>query len=327
MSQPLRIVFMGTPGLARTVLGKLAGNPDYAVVLVVSQPDRPKGRNLKLLPTPVKELAVELGLTVAQPEKARQADFVAQLQALAPDLIVVAAYGQILPQAILDIPRYGCLNVHTSLLPKLRGAAPIQRAILTGEEKTGVTIMKMDAGLDTGDILSVESTFITAEDTAETLHDRLADLGGNLLNRTIPEWISGKIVPQPQPHELATHAPKIRKEEGHVNWSLSAGRIANLVRGLVPWPGAFTFLPTPPRPLLLKIWSAEVCDRSGPPGEVLAAERDGVVVACGEGAVRLTTLQLEGARRMSAAEFLSGHPLRSGVLLDDSKASTASSVG
>jgi len=308
---------MGTPDLARTVLHTLSNNPDYLIPLVVSQPDRPKGRDLKVQPTPVKALALDLGLAVAQPEKVRQPEFLEQLRTAKPDLIAVAAFGQILPQSLLDIPPYGCLNVHTSLLPKYRGAAPIQRSILNGDLETGVTIMRIEAGLDSGDILSMERTPIAAEDTSATLHDRLASIGARLLDRTIPEWVAGKIVPQPQPHELATHAPKIRKEEGWIDWSLPAMRIANLVRGLTPWPGAFTYLPAQPRPALLKIWCSEVVRRSGKPGQILAADRDGIVVGCGEDALRLTMLQREGSRKMTAAEFLAGHPLTTQLIFPE----------
>jgi methionyl-tRNA formyltransferase len=313
MDSPLRIVFMGTPDLARTVLRTLAANPLYLIPLVVSQPDRPKGRDLKLLPTPVKELALELGIPIAQPEKARQADFQEKLRQLKPDLIVVAAYGQILPQAILDIPRYGCINVHTSILPSYRGAAPIQRAILNGESQTGVTIMRMDAGLDTGDILTVESTPITPQDTSASLHDRLAEIGAALLDRTLPEWVSGSIKPTPQNHQMATLAPKIRKEEGCIKWTLPAARIVNLVRGSVPWPGAFTHLSADPRPVLLKVWQAEICTQSGPPGTVLSFGKDGIVVGCGTGSVRLINLQREGSRRLGAGDFLAGCPLPVGT--------------
>ncbi len=310
---------MGTPELARTTLRTLAANPAYTLPLVVSQPDRPKGRELRLLPTPVKELALELGLRIAQPEKVRQPEFLALLREVNPELIVVAAFGQILPQALLELPRHGCLNVHTSLLPRLRGAAPIQRAILNGDQETGVTIMKMDVGLDTGDILTMESTPITPEDTAVTLHDRLADLGARLLDRTIPDWVAGRIVPRPQPHELATHAAKIRKAEGLINWLQPASQIANQIRGLMPWPGAYTYLPGRPHPLLLKIWQGVRGDGSGIPGRVLAADREGIVVGCGKGTLRLLSLQREGARRMNAAEFLTGHPLEVGTLFQDSK--------
>jgi methionyl-tRNA formyltransferase len=277
---------------------------------VVTQPDQPKGRDLKLQPSAVKELALQRNLPVLQPTRARDEAFIEQIRQLAPDLIVVAAYGQILPQTLLDVPRYGCLNVHTSLLPKYRGAAPIQWAILNGDAETGVTIMKMDAGLDTGAIVNAEHTPITSEDNAQTLHDRLAVLGGGLLVRTIPDFIAGKIIPQPQPAEGMSYARKIKKEDGRLDWSQPARVLWNRVRGLTPWPGTFSFLQATSAPALLKIWRAEmVTEAKGSPGEILSAHRDDLTVACGEGALRLLEVQREGGKRLSAAQFLAGYPL------------------
>src|SRR5882672_1644602 len=210
---PLRIIFMGTADLACASLQALCRDKSFQVVAVVSQPDKPKGRELKTQSTPVKAVALAGNLPVLQPERARNELFLQQLRDLQPDLMVVAAYGQILPQAILDLPRFGCLNVHTSLLPKYRGAAPIPWAILDGESETGVTIMKMDAGLDTGDILAQEPTAIQAQDTSETLHDRLAKMGADLLVRTIPDHAAGKIQPRPQPAQGVSYAPKIKKHD------------------------------------------------------------------------------------------------------------------
>jgi methionyl-tRNA formyltransferase len=217
-----------------------------------------------------------------------------------------------LPKAILDLPRFGCLNVHTSLLPKYRGAAPIQHAILNGEAETGVTIMKMDVGLDTGDILAQERTPIAASDNSQTLHDRLADLGAGLLVRTIPQYVSGAIQPRPQLAEGVTHAPKIKKTDGEIDWTQPARVIWNRVRALVPWPGAFTHLPAQPQPQLLKIWEVEPVERSGEAGSVLEAAKHEIIIGCGSGALRVLVLQREGGRRMSAAEFLAGHPLVAG---------------
>ncbi len=307
---------MGTADLACASLRALCRETSFQVITVVSQPDKPKGRDMKLQPTPVKELALAEGLPVLQPRRARDEEFIAQLRALQPDLIVVAAYGQILPQTLLDIPRLGCLNVHTSLLPKYRGAAPIQWAILDGESETGVTIMKMDAGLDTGPMVSTTRTAITPEDNAQTLHDRLAALGGELLVETIPDYAAGKIVPTPQPAEGATYARKISKEDGLIDWSQPARALWNRVRGFTPWPGAYTHLNSDGAPRLLKIWLAEVVpNRSGAPGEILHADKNGVVIACGEQALRVTQLQREGGRRMTAQEFLAGHPLKVGLRL------------
>jgi len=306
----MRIVFMGTPELAAVSLRRLIATPEFEVTAVVTQPDQPKGRGLKLTPSPVKEVALQANLPVLQPQRAREENFIQQLSALKPELIAVAAYGQILPKAILDLPRFGCLNVHTSLLPKYRGAAPIQHAILNGDAETGVTIMKMDVGLDTGDILTQERTPIEASDNSQTLHDRLASIGADLLARTIPEFVSGAIQPRPQPVEGVSHAPKIKKQDGEINWAQPARVIWNRIRALMPWPGAFTHLPAQPHPLLLKIWEAEPTERAGEPGHILQADKHGIVVACGTGALMISLLQREGGRRMSAAEFLAGHPLK-----------------
>ncbi len=311
---PLNIIFMGTAELACASLQALLRDPAFRVTAVVSQPDKPRGRDLKLQPTAVKAIAVSAGLPVLQPARARDAAFLEQLRQLAPDLIVVAAYGQILPQALLDIPRFGCLNVHTSLLPKYRGAAPIQWAILDGERVTGVTVMKMDAGLDTGPMLAEVTTPIADDDNAQTLHDRLATLGGELLVRTIPDWVAGQLTPRPQPDAGATYARKITKEDGRIDWTQPAAAIWNRVRGFTPWPGAFTHLPAEGKPMLLKIWSARVEETlSGPPGEVLRADRAGIVVGCGRHSLRILELQREGGRRVDATAFLAGHPLPPGA--------------
>ena len=309
---PLRIIFMGTPGLAAVSLQALLRAPAFQIVAVVTQPDRPKGRDLKLQPTPVKELALSAGLPVLQPLKAREENFISALRASQPELIVVAAFGQILPPRILDLPRLGCLNVHTSLLPKYRGAAPIQWAIANGETETGVTIMKMDAGLDTGDILTQRATPIQPGDNGETLLYRLAEMGAELLVETIPNYVSGKIQPRPQDNTLATHAAKINKEDGHIDWRQPASSIWHRLRAFTPWPGAFTFLPAQPQPQLLKIWQAEVASQIGQPGEILSADRSGIVVGCGQDSLRILGLQRESGRRMSAQEFLMGHTLKSG---------------
>lgn len=342
---PLRIVFMGTPDIACPALQALAIAPDFQVVGVVVQPDKPKGRDLKLQPPPVKELALRLGLPVLQPERARNEPFIAQLRELRPDLIAVLAYGQILPQALLDIPTHGCLNIHTSLLPRWRGAAPIQWAILEGDVETGVTIMRMDAGLDTGGIISTRTTPIAPDDNAQTLHDRLAVLGAELLVQTIPRYVTGELAPRPQPADGVTYARKLTKDDGRLDWSLPAHILHNRLRAFTPWPGTFTFLPAQPKPLLLKVWCAEIARsstfqcrdlgglptraesdtamtenstleyRTTQPGQVLSADKSGIVVACREGALRLLEVQKEGSRRMTAAEFLAGHPLTKSVTL------------
>lgn len=286
------------------------------VVGVVTQPDRPKGRHLHPQPSPVKRAAQAAGIPVLQPEKARDPAFLEQLAVWQPDLVVVAAYGQILPPPTLGLPRFGCLNVHTSLLPKYRGAAPIQWAILNGETVTGVTIMKMDAGLDTGDILTQEQTEIADADDSQTLHDRLATLGAQLLTRTIPEYLAGKVRPVPQPAEGATYAPKIKKEDGRMDWVQPARRLWNRVRGLTPWPGAFCHFTSGDHRTLLKIWRAVPEPRDGQPGLVLAADKGGIVVGCGVGSLRLLELQREGGKRLSAAAFLAGCPVSAGQSLE-----------
>jgi methionyl-tRNA formyltransferase len=330
----MRIIFMGTAELSCASLEKLAAK--FSVVAVVTQPDKPKGRELKLTPSPVKILAEKLKLPVLQPLKARDEKFISELRGLKPDLIVVVAYGQILPQTILDLPQFGCVNVHTSLLPKYRGAAPIQWAIADGEPETGVTIMQMDAGLDTGPVLASRRTPILPTDDSQILHDRLAQHGAELLVETIPDYVAGKISPQPQPAEGSSYAAKIKKEDGQIDWSKPAVQIWNRLRAFTPWPGAFTFLfdlvgraspraevedskperlagtLAPPKKQLLKIWKAEVVGDSGRAGEILSADKTGIVVGCGQDALRILELQREGGRRMGAAEFLAGNALNVG---------------
>ncbi len=308
----MRIIFMGTAELSCASLEKLAADKPFQITAVVTQPDKPKGRELKLTPSPVKMLAEKLNLPVLQPLKARDEKFIGELRELKPDLIVVVAYGQILPQTILDLPAHGCLNVHTSLLPKYRGAAPIQWAIADGNAETGVTIMKMDAGLDTGPILSTRRTPILPADDSQTLHDRLARLGAELLVETIPAYVAGKIQPQPQPVAGATYAAKIKKEDGRIDWHLTAEKIWNRLRAFTPWPGAYTFLQAEPKPQLLKIWRAEVVGKSGQAGEILSADKTGIVVGCGQGALRILELQREGGKRLAAEAFLAGFPLAPG---------------
>jgi methionyl-tRNA formyltransferase len=345
----LRIIFMGTAELSCASLQALAGNPQFQIAAVVTQPDRPKGRDLKPQPSPVKLLALRLGLPVLQPERARDEKFIADLRSLQPDLAVVVAYGQILPPAILDLPRHGCLNIHPSLLPKYRGPAPIQWAIAHADPETGVTLMRIDAGLDTGDIVAQRRTPIRPEDDSATLHDRLAQISADLLVQTIPDYIAGKIQPQAQPAKGVSYAAKIKKEDGQIDWNQPARTILNRLRAFTPWPGAFTFLrsaehqlgtnlPTPkhaesvlgaPRPQLIKIWKAEVVEKdSGSdsalrcpdaaarrpyrPGEILSADKNGIVVGCGRDALRILELQREGGRRLTAPEFLAGHKLKIG---------------
>lgn len=303
---------MGTAELACASLSALATAPSFQVVAVVTQPDRPKGRDLKLQPSAVKNCALHLGLTTLQPEKARDPSFVQTLRDLRPDLMVVAAYGQILPQSILDLAPLGCLNIHTSILPRYRGAAPIQWAILNGDPETGVTIMKMDAGLDTGAMVALRTTPILADDNAQTVHDRLAKIGAELLMATIPDYVAGRITPVPQPTDGGSYARKISKDDGRIDWTQPASSLWNRLRAFTPWPGAFTFLQVEPKPRLLKIWHASVIDGQGEPGEVIRADKLGIVVACGSQALLIGTLQREGGKRLSAGEFLNGGDLKKG---------------
>jgi methionyl-tRNA formyltransferase len=304
---------MGTAELACASLEALTVQPSIQIAAVVTQPDRPKGRDLKLQPSPVKELALLKGLRVVQPERARDPRFVEELRRYQLDLIVVAAYGQILPRAILEIPRHGCLNVHASLLPKYRGAAPIQWAILNDEAQTGVTIMRMDAGLDTGEILSQAATPILPEDNAQILQQRLASMGAELLVQTLPDYVEGRILPSPQPADGASYARKLTKEDGRLNWALSARALWNRVRAFTPWPGAFFFHGVEPKARRVKISEAKVEETlTGPPGQVLQADKTGLVVGCAQQALRLLSLQPEGGRRLTVQQFLAGYPIERG---------------
>lgn len=313
----IRLVFMGTPPLAATVLEELLASSEFEVLAVVTQPDQPRGRDLKLQPSAVKEVAARKNLPVLQPERARDPQFIEQIRAFAPDVAAVAAYGQILPQSLLDVPRFGCLNVHTSLLPKYRGAAPIQWSILNGDPETGVTIMKMNAGLDTGDIVATERTPIRSDDNSQTLHDRLAKIGGTLLAQVMPDYVTGKITPQPQPEQGSTYARKIKKDDGQLDWAQPSTVLWNRVRGLTPWPGTFTHLQRTP-PVLLKVHKVEVLPATeslGTSGQILGADRAGIVVACGAGALRILELQREGGKRLAVDPFLSGFPIHQGERL------------
>lgn len=317
-SPPIRVIFIGTAPLAVPSLQALIAAPDFSVVAAVTQPDRPQGRKLQLQPSAVKTCAMEHSIPVLQPERVRHESSLAALRALDPDLIVVAAYGQILPKALLDLPRHGCLNVHTSLLPRHRGAAPIQWALLEGDAETGVTIMQMDPGLDTGPILTQQITPITESDNAITVHDRLAVLGAELLLQTARRWVAGTVSPVPQPDAGTTYARKIEKVDGLLDWSLSANRLWNRVRGLVPWPGAHCHrTPDGAAPAVLKVWEALPATEvqgGGVPGQVLSADAHGIVIRCGEGALRLLVMQREGGKRLPVREFLAGCPVAAGEI-------------
>lgn len=313
MNLPLRVVFMGTPHLARVILARLASQAPapWRVVGVVAQPDKPSGRNLLVQPPPVKEEALVHGLPVLQPMKARDPAFIEAFRAWQPDVAVVAAYGQILPQALLDVPPWGCLNVHTSLLPRWRGAAPIQWAIAEGDPETGVCLMRMEAGLDTGPVLATARTAIRPDDTGGTLHDRLAELGATLVAESLPRWVTGALPAVPQPTDGITYARKITKEDGRVDWTLPARVIERRARAFTPWPGTFcTVQGTDGSSRTLKIHRMSPVEGvSGPHGRVMATDRDGILVACGQDAVRLLEVQPEGGRRMTAAAYAVGHPV------------------
>jgi len=306
---PFRAVFMGTPAFAVPSLSALAKSEN--VTLVVTNPDRPSGRGQALTKPPVKVEAQRLGLPVFQPEKAKHPDSVARIAAEKPDLIVVAAYGHILPKAMLDIPPYGCINVHASLLPKYRGAAPINWAVARGETVTGVTIMKMDVGMDTGPMLLVREMPIADDDTARTLYDKLSLLGAEALAEALDALRGGTLPEKPQDETLATYAPMLKKEHGEIDWSRPAVEVRNLIRGMTPWPSATTSH----EGKALKILSASLRDGRGEPGEVIDVGRDGMVVACGEGAVALGLVQPEGGRAMSSMDYARGRRVKKGERL------------
>jgi len=303
MSQPLNLVFCGTPRFAVPTLEKLAAS-GFKILLVVTQPDRPKGRGLELVSSPVKQSALHLGAPISQPDKIKtNDDFRAQLTGLRPDAIVVVGYGRIIPQWMLDLPPLGNINLHASLLPKYRGAAPIQWAIARGETVTGVTTMRIDAGLDTGDILLERELPIAPDDTAETIAPRLAAIGAELTVETMRGLPTGSIHPRPQDHAHATLAPILRKADGLADFSLPATEIFNHIRGFQPWPGVYTQF----RGKNLQMWKAQPVDKVLPPAQ-LNAEGDHLLVGCGSNSsLELLELQLEGKKRMSAADFLRGY--------------------
>ncbi len=308
--QPLRIVFMGTPQFACPTLQMLIDRGEN-VIAAVTQPDRPKGRGQQLQPPPVKELAQRHDIHVIQPLKVRAAETVAEIQALQPDLIVVVAFGQILPKALLDIPRLGCINIHASLLPRYRGAAPLNWCIINGENETGITTMMMDVGLDTGDMLLKKTTTITPEDDAVSLHDRLSLLGAETMAATLDLLKEGKLAPEKQDDSCSCYAPMLKKELGEINWNAATDTIINLVRGITPWPGAYTKSDGK----TIKIHKVRAASGSGAPGEVLRADKDGIETATADGSIIIEELQLEGKKRLKAAEFLAGCRLEPGSFL------------
>lgn len=308
----MRVIFAGTPEFAAAALQAILA-AGHTVPLVLTQPDRQSGRGMQLLPSAVKRAAQARGLALYQPERLKDPATHEPIRVAAKDadLMVVAAYGLILPQAVLDLPRLGCINIHASLLPRWRGAAPIQRAIQAGDSETGVTIMQMDAGLDTGAMLLKEALPITDEDTAASLHDKLAVLGSSLVVDALTKF--DQLVLTPQPGEGVTYAAKIAKSEAVLNWTRPAVELARQVRAFDPFPGATSTL----KDTLLKIWRATPAAGSGEPGTVLAAGADGIVVACGQGALCLGELQKPGSKRLVAADFLRGFPVTAGMRFGD----------
>lgn len=316
----MRILFIGTGDIGLPVLESLARDPAHELLGVVTQPDKPAGRKQALLAPPVKHFALQENLPVFQPPKIRAPESVAEIRSLRAELIVVMAYGQILPRAVLDAASVGCWNLHASLLPRHRGAAPIQAAIAAGDAETGITVMWMDEGLDTGDVLLKKSIPIDPRETGASLHAKLAALAPAALREALALWSKNSAPRVPQDHALATCAPKLQRGHGHLDWAQPAEKIERTVRALNPWPAAYSLLPArenePARKL--KIFDAEMASgvgRAGAPGEILAADKSGIVIAAQDAGIRLREVQPEGGRRMSARDFLQGNPLRCGTVL------------
>ena len=311
----MRIVFMGTPDFAVDSLAALVESSDHEIVAVITQPDRPKGRGQKVLMTPVKEYALEKNLVVLQPAKIRTPEFIEELKVLAPELIVVVAFGQFLPKEILELPKYGCINVHASLLPKYRGAAPIHYAVMNGEKESGVTIMRMDKGMDTGAMLAKVATYIGEDMTMGELHNELKVAGAHLLLEVIRGLEDGTIKDMPQNDAEATYASLLDKEIEKIEWSKSASEIHNKVRGLNPWPGAYTLLPDGRK---LKIWQTRVMTKENAgtkPGTVVAFSKEGFIVACGNGCLEVIEVQPESKKKMPADVYCNGYKMKLGEIL------------
>ena len=299
----MRLVFAGTPDFAATALKALIA-AGHTIVGVYSQPDRPAGRGRKLQPSPVKQVALDQEIPVFQPETLKTAEAQKQLADLKPDVMIVAAYGLILPKSVLDIPTHGCLNIHASLLPRWRGAAPIQRAIAAGDAETGITIMQMDEGLDTGAMLLKSLTAIDMSDTGGSLHDRLAELGGKAIIEALELLKKGELTGEPQNDDLACYASKLSKTEGHIDWATDATAIERLIRAFNPWPGTYTDLGD--QRIRIHEARALVTDSDAFPGTVVHRDRDGIDIACGNGTLRITRLQLPGSRAQSVNDLING---------------------
>lgn len=311
----MKIVFMGTPDFAAGALEALIG-AGHEITAVVTQPDKPKGRSRELLPPPVKQCALKHNIPVMQPRRIKTPEAIAELKKYPADIYIVAAFGQILSQEILDIPPYGCLNIHASLLPKYRGASPIQHVIIDGEEKTGITVMQMDAGLDTGDMLYKKEISIGKTDNYETLHDKLMVLGGEAIVEALPLLEQGRLTPEKQDDSMSCYAPLIDKGMGKIDFTKKAAELDRLIRGLTPWPSAFTSY----KGKQLKIWRAEAVAEdtaSCACGEIVNLEKDSFTVAAGEGALKIHELQLEGKKRMTTHDFLLGVKIKQGEMLGE----------
>jgi len=311
MGRSARIIFMGTPAFAVPSLEALA-KAGHEIAAVVTQPDRPRGRGRLMTPCPVKAAALKLGIPVITPVKIREASFAESLRKMAPEFIVVVAYGRILPQTVLDVPTGGCVNLHASLLPSYRGAAPINRAIINGDHETGVSTMFMDAGLDTGPVLLEQKVEITELDTTESLGERLSTIGARLLAETIDRLIEGTLEPRPQDDAKATYAPVLKKDDGRIDWGSTPEQISNLVRGMHPWPGAFTGWEGKGK---VKIHSAaplKEAQAGAEPGTVVDVSEGAIDVACSGGILRITELQPENKRKMEAGEFIRGYRISKG---------------
>lgn len=309
----MRIVFMGTPEFAIPSLDMLV-KEGYDVVAVVTQPDKPKGRGNKMCPPPVKEYAIEHGIEVLQPDKVKTEEFAEKIKEINPDLLVTAAYGKILPKSVLDIPKFGCINVHGSLLPKYRGAAPIQWSIINGEKVTGITTMYTDVGMDTGDMLVKAEIEITEDMTAGELHDKLSVLGADVLKETLLKLKAGTLERIPQSDSEATYAPMMTKEIGCIDWTKSSREIHNLVRGTNPWPGAYTSYDGKK----MKVWMTSVIsedENNSKAGTILKVGKDGIVVACGLGKLNIKEIQFDNSRRMTVEEYICGHKIGEGEIL------------
>ena len=310
----IRIVYMGTPDFAVEPLEAII-KAGYEVAAVVTQPDKQKGRGKEVKMTPVKECALRHGIPVFQPVKIKEPEAVAELEKYQADLFVVAAFGQLLSEEILNMPEYGCINTHASLLPAYRGAAPIQWAVLNGEKESGVTIMQMDKGLDTGDMLLKRSVELSPTETGDSLHDKLMHLGAELIVEALPKLEKGELVPEKQKDELSSYAKKLTKAMGQIDWSKDAVSLERWIRGLNSWPSAYTFFGGK----TLKIWEAQVAEENGAqkaePGQVVSVSREGFTVACGQGALQILSLQLEGKKRVLTREFLLGYQVEPGMIL------------